>query len=79
MFHIGVFHTRCFINWVGEADRELTFVTSTYNGSGQIYYGTSTQQSNELSGILEFREYDFWWNYGSKASLILALFLFYIS
>ena len=24
-------------------------------------------------------EYDFWWNYGSKASLIFALFLFYIS
>ena len=29
MFHIGVFHIQCFMNWVGEVDRELTFVTST--------------------------------------------------
>ena len=42
------------MNWVGEVDRELTFVTSTHNGIGHIYYGTSTQESNELSGILEW-------------------------
>ena len=36
------------IMWSGEADTELTFVTFTYNGSGQVY--ETSAQSMELSG-----------------------------
>ena len=36
------------IMWSGEADTELTFVTFTYHGSGQVY--ETSAQSMELSG-----------------------------
>ena len=46
---------RCSLDWatavVGEADRELTWVTFTYHSSGPIY--ETSAQSMELSGIEE--------------------------
>ena len=43
---------RCSLDWatavVGEADRELTWVTFTYHSSGPIY--ETSAQSMELSG-----------------------------